>query len=56
MLESILRNYSALTVGDVIHMHYADNDFYFDVLEAKPAVSKTRCFTPTTLTIRCDVS
>ena len=38
MLERKLRDFSALTVGDIIKLHYADTDFYFDVLEAKPAV------------------
>ena len=38
MLERKLRDYAALTVGDIIKLHYADTEFYFDVLEAKPAV------------------
>jgi len=39
MLEGILRGYAALTVGDVICMHYAGTTYEFDVLEARPAVS-----------------
>ena len=39
MFEKILRNYSALTVGDVIKLHWAKHDFYFDVMECKPGVS-----------------
>ena len=38
MLEGILRGYAALTVGDVICLHYAGTTYEFDVLEAKPAV------------------
>jgi hypothetical protein len=43
MLEKKLRYFSALTVGDVILVRYADHDFYFDVLETKPAVRGVQC-------------
>ncbi len=39
VLETTLRSYSCLTVGDCIALHYNGRRYYIDVIEAKPAVS-----------------
>jgi len=39
VLETTLRSYSCLTVGDCIALHYNGRRYFIDVIEAKPAVS-----------------
>ena len=36
VLETYLRQYSCLTVGDTIVFHYNERNYYIDIVEAKP--------------------
>ena len=38
VLETTLRGYSCLTVGDTICLHYNNKRFYIDIIDAKPQV------------------
>ena len=37
MLETTLRGYSCLTIGDAICVHYNNKKYFIDVIEALPA-------------------
>ena len=37
VLETTLRGYSCLTVGDAICVHYNNKKYFIDVIEARPA-------------------
>lgn len=37
VLETTLRNFSCLTVGDTIPIHYNNKSYFIDIIEAKPA-------------------
>lgn len=37
VLETTLRGYSCLTVGDTMCVHYNNKKYYIDVVEARPA-------------------
>ena len=37
VLETTLRGYSCLTVGDAICVHYNNKKYFIDVIEAQPA-------------------
>ena len=37
MLETTLRGYSCLTVGDTMCVHYNNKKYFIDVVEARPA-------------------
>ena len=37
VLETTLRGYSCLTVGDTMCVHYNNKKYFIDVVEAKPA-------------------
>lgn len=47
VLETTLRNFSCLSVGDTIPIHYNNKTFYIDIIEAKPeaaiSVIETDC-------------
>lgn len=47
VLETTLRNFSCLTVGDTICVHYNNKKYYIDIIEAKPqqaiSVIETDC-------------
>lgn len=38
VLETTLRNFSCLTVGDTICLHYNNKRYYIDIIDAKPQV------------------
>ena len=44
VLETTLRNYSCLTVGDTICLHYNNKRYYIDIIDAKPQVSQRAVF------------
>ncbi|XP_057484926.1 uncharacterized protein LOC130771329 [Actinidia eriantha] len=37
MLETTLKNFSCLTIGDTIVLNYDHNSYFFNILEAKPS-------------------
>jgi ubiquitin fusion degradation protein 1 len=39
VLETTLRNFSCLTKGDCICLHYNNKKYYIDIIEARPDVS-----------------
>lgn len=39
VLETTLRGYSCLTMGDTICLHYNNKRFYIDIIDAKPQVT-----------------
>jgi len=47
VLETTLRNFSCLTVGDTIPIHYNNKSYFIDIIEAKPenaiSVIETDC-------------
>lgn len=38
VLETTLRNFSCLTKGDCICLHYNNKKYYIDIIEARPDV------------------
>ena len=52
VLETTLRGFSCLTVGDTICLHYNNKRFYIDIIEAKP---QARPFLPANYIQKADI-